>query len=415
LFKFIHAADLHLDSPFKGLSVKEPELVELVRNSTFQAYDNLIDLCIKEQVDFLIIAGDIFDSSIKSIRAQLRFKDGLVLLNDYNIQVYIAFGNHDPFNEWLPSIKWSPNVHIFPTDKTEIFFQKNKSGDVVNIQGMSHMKSGEKRNLSRFFNTQKSHCYEIGILHCNVGGNPDHDPYAPCLLSDLYNSGINYWALGHIHKRSILKEDPYIVYSGNTQGRDINESGGKGCFLVKVKDPSNTTVEFKRLDAITWIPKEIDINGIETLPDLADRLDAEFLKLTEKSDGRPILSRIKLIGRSPLFGELCRLGKLDEFLELLRDKGKKCDPIIWIEKLETDLKPSFDIEDLRNNPDFMGEILRISSDIQNSEDIRKSFEDFLDDIFSYRKMSGYLDKLSDESLLKLLKEAEYLCVDSFLT
>lgn len=215
-FSFIHAADLHLDSPFRGITAESPAIAELLQSATFDVYNSLIDLCIEKQVQFLLISGDIYDGADRSLRAQLRFRDGLKRLADNNIQAFIVHGNHDPYKGHSKSIDWPPGVHVFNYRTAESIPVKIDDTTIAIVSGLSHENRNVKTNLAKKIKGDNSDLFQIGLLHCNVGRNTGHEDYAPCELEDLLNIGMDYWALGHVHERKVLHADPYVVYPGNT-------------------------------------------------------------------------------------------------------------------------------------------------------------------------------------------------------
>ena len=227
MFSFIHTADLHLGTPFKS-HFKDERMKEKLEKSTYSAFDILIDLCIDEGIDFLIIAGDVFDSTRDYLSPQLKLRDGLNRLDEMGIKTFITCGNHDPKEYWLTDDEWQSNVHVFSAKEAEAEEIITKSGEKVIIHGISYKKRDVSDNLAKKFKRSvENDAFEIGVLHCNVGSQSGHEDYSPCTKDDLKRVGLNYWALGHIHNRDILDQDPYIIYPGNIQGRHINETGEK--------------------------------------------------------------------------------------------------------------------------------------------------------------------------------------------
>ena len=203
--RFVHAADLHLDSPFSGLRAVAPdEVSSTLRRATFDVYDNIVDLCIEERVDALLVAGDVYDGADRSLRAQLKFVDGLRRLDEAGIRSFICHGNHDPLDGWearldLPDgcVRFGPEVTgepVFPKDPER-----------ATVYGISYPQRDVRENLSPRFRDLPNGGFKIGLLHANVGGNTDHESYAPCSVSDLEETSIDYWALGHVHTRTVLR------------------------------------------------------------------------------------------------------------------------------------------------------------------------------------------------------------------
>ena len=223
IIKFVHCADLHLDSPFKGLFDVAPAIAKSIYNATFEAYDNIIELCLQEQVDALFVAGDIFDGADRSLRAQLRFIEGLNKLEASGIRSFICHGNHDPLDGWEAQLGYPAGCHRFGPEVSGVpVFSKEP--DRTMVYGISYPQREVRENLVPKFNQVDQGPFNIGLLHANVGTDTGHDTYAPCNLSDLEQAGVDYWALGHVHTHQVLRqENPVVVYPGNPQGRHQNE------------------------------------------------------------------------------------------------------------------------------------------------------------------------------------------------
>ncbi|NIP99855.1 MAG: hypothetical protein GWM98_21770, partial [Nitrospinaceae bacterium] len=219
-FRFIHCSDLHIDSPFKGLSAIHPQWAGRLRQAPLQSFLNIVDLAKREQVDAVIIAGDVFDSQNKSLQAQFKFRTGLQILSEHGIPVFIAHGNHDPLDSWSTTLDWPDGVTVFPGNRVQSVPVTRDGQTLAQIHGISFPKRDVFENLSLQFSRDQEKGFAIGVLHANVGGHPDHDPYASCSVDDLIGRKMDYWALGHIHARDVLRgAHPAIVYSGNAQSR----------------------------------------------------------------------------------------------------------------------------------------------------------------------------------------------------
>jgi len=241
-FKFIHCSDLHIDSPFKGFSSVEHSLVEILRQSTYQAFQNIVELALKEEVEAVLIAGDIYDGAEKSLEAQLKFRRGLQKLSDAEIDTFIVHGNHDPLDSWSASLEWPERVHVFSGTQVECIPVEKNGVVKAYIHGISYPQRDVRENLAQKFSRGNGEGFAVGLLHSNVGHQPGHDNYAPCSMDDLIAGEMDYWALGHIHRFHVLREsNPAVVYSGNSQARHMRESGEKGCCLVTLNE--NTVLE----------------------------------------------------------------------------------------------------------------------------------------------------------------------------
>lgn len=410
-FSFVHAADLHLDSPFRGVTAESPAIAGSLHSATFEVYNSLIDLCIEKQVQFLLIAGDIYDGADRSLRAQLRFRDGLQRLADNNIQAFVVHGNHDPFKGHSRSIDWPEGVHVFSYRKVKSIPCKVGNSPVALISGFSHENRNITTNLAKKFESQDSDLFQIGLLHCNVGIDTGHEAYAPCELQDLIKTGLDYWALGHVHERKILHNDPYVVYPGNTQGRNIREQNERGCYLVQVDDNNRiTSLEFHELDEIRWFWGSLAIEGLDTLDQLENSLSGCIEDFSKKAGSRSLICRISLTGQGPLFNELSRENALQELLEHTRDSYEAKSPFVWVQDLIFECRPEIDLKKRREAKDFLGQVLRISQELSDTEEGRKRLvEEGLEELFKNRRASKHLQDITDNEISRMLKSAELLC------
>ena len=403
--RFAHAADLHIDSPFRGLMESNPVIAERLREATHIAFRNLIKLCIDEKVDFLVVAGDVYDGADRTPRSQIRFRDGLAELAQAGIGSFVVHGNHDPLDGQFSSITWPDKVHIFGDNPS--WQTATRNGEpIADIQGVSYRRRVVTDNLALQFSPPRdSDLFTVGILHCNVGGMTGHDNYAPCTIADLSSVGLDYWALGHIHTRQTLKEErPAIVYPGNTQGRDPNESGSHGCILVDVSPDGSTHMEFRELDVVRWESIELSIDNIGGIDAFYDRMSAGLDNLRNEGGGRDIICRLRITGRGPLHDELKRAGSLDGLLEDIRSSQFSDSPWVWVERAINQTRPDLDLVSRSGQDDFLGSVLKRAAEAET-----KDFIDALSEVFSEGR-DGLL--LPDEDEIKgLIMEAEWLLAE----
>ncbi len=251
--RFIHCADLHLGSRFVGISSEDPELGKKLINSTFKALDVIVEKSKSSAVDFVIFSGDIFDDGNESPYTRNYFVEAI---REIGVPCYIAYGNHDYKRKWEDAMPLPENAFVFGKEITRYTFPP--VDPTVEILGISYATKSETRNLTQMFEGS-SDLYSIGVLHCDV--DIPNSTYAPCSYSDFIGKNVDYWALGHIHKSAILSTDPYVVYPGNTQGRDVGELGEKGAFLVTVIDGKVAKTDFFRTSSILWEDIEITIDN----------------------------------------------------------------------------------------------------------------------------------------------------------
>ena len=301
-FRFIHAADLHLDSPLQGLELHEGAPVNLLRGATRRALENLVNLTIEEDVDFLLIAGDIYDGDWKDYSTGLFFRSQMVRLKDQGIPVYLISGNHDAASVISKKLPLPENVHKFSTKKAE-------SQEVLGVPAVIHGQGFPNRavpeNLAAEYPPALSGKFNIGLLHTSLNGMKGHDTYAPCSLQDLRAKGYDYWALGHIHQPEVLSTEPWIVFAGNVQGRHIRETGARGCQLVTVNERLQVeSAERRILDVVRWAVVEVDLAKVETESEALQCIRASLKDQIERSEGRLAATRVRLTGATPLHGGL---------------------------------------------------------------------------------------------------------------
>ncbi|RIE00640.1 metallophosphoesterase family protein [Cohnella faecalis] len=227
-FTFIHAADLHLDSPFRGLDRADGAVRDRLRESTFAALRRLTALAKREKADFVVLAGDLYDASDRSLKAQLRLQRELEELTREGIGIFVVHGNHDPESGRQAKLALPEGVHVFGSDEVECFPAFRRDGRLAaHVYGISYPTPSVSDNLALRFRKREGAPFHLALLHGNVDGQPGHDNYAPCKLSELTAAGFDYWALGHVHDRRTVHEYPHVVYPGNLQGRSIRETGRK--------------------------------------------------------------------------------------------------------------------------------------------------------------------------------------------
>jgi DNA repair protein SbcD/Mre11 len=368
-FCFVHAADLHLDTPFEGIGRTAPEISQLLRDASLQAFDNLIDLTLRRQAAFLLLAGDIYDGHARGVRAQLRFLRGLAKLAEAGIPVFIIHGNHDPLSGWSAIRQWPPGVHIFSAEEVEELPVQKDGIQLAMVYGISYGESDVSENLALRFKRKSLPGLHIGLLHANVGSQKEHALYSPCSLSDLTKAGMDYWALGHLHLRQLINQgDPWIAYPGNLQGRSPkpSEQGEKGALLVNVSDGRIREVEFAPCDVVRFVTLELDIAAETDLGTLRESLIREANKLLAANSGRHLLVRAKLAGQGMLHQDLSREHVVEELLAQLRDDVHGQQPVIWWESIRSQTHAVIDYDAIAQRGDFSTELLNVASGLQQN-------------------------------------------------
>lgn len=410
--RFVHAADLHLDSPFLGLASSAPEHVaKTLRDATFEAYDAIIDLCIRERVDALLVAGDIYDGADRSLRAQRKFVAGLNRLHEAGIRSFICYGNHDPLDGWEAGLAMPVSCHRFGPEVESVPFDPADPSRGT-VYGMSYPRQSVKENVAQRFHRDQPGGVAIGLLHCNVGSNTGHEPYAPCTLDDLVAAGMDYWALGHVHTAQILRsQSPAVVYPGNPQGRRPNETGPRGAYLVNIDDAGHVTIDSRHLDVVRWATISIPIDGLGGLQDLQDRIESDVSDALQAADGRHLLYRLALSGQGQLHHDLQRLGVVEDIRSGRNDSIGS--PFAWCGRIEDVTRPSFDRQQALGAGDFLSEVLALVDDARDDADAQSELAEGLDVFYAHDRARTYLkDALpTGGEFDRLLTEAETLIAE----
>lgn len=417
-FSFIHCADLHLDSPFVGINAVEPRFAELLRDSTFDSFEVMVTTAIERAVDFVLIAGDVYDSAEHSLRAQIRFRDSVQRLCSAGIPCYMIHGNHDPLNRWDAKLALPENAHRFGGESVEKVTVSREGERLADIYGISFPTREVEENLALQFHREGESEFAIGLLHCNVGGKQNHDNYAPCSLEDLKRSGIDYWALGHVHTREILNPmGPSVVYPGNIQGRSVRETGARGCYHVNVDSHRKVKLEFISTEQVRWFGENeatLDACEIETMDELLEQLHELKECLREKAESRPCIGRIAIEGRSEIHSKLSASGTEEDLLVTLRDGEAERQDSVWIESLTVATRRLVDIDQRRGIDDFVGDFLTAADRLRgdgSGERIRQLIMDRPES----QKLVDEIAEFSASDLSELLEMAEQMGLDDLLT
>ncbi|EAD1383940.1 exonuclease SbcCD subunit D [Listeria monocytogenes] len=391
--QFLHMADLHLDSPFIGLSTLPQPLFSAIQESTFQSLERITTVAIKEAVDFVLIAGDIYDSEDQSVRAQARFAKEMKRLEAANIPVFMIHGNHDFIEKHKEKLALPSNVHVF-SEQVEVMSHKTATGVSVNIYGFSYNERHIRSSRVGEYKIQGDADFHIALLHgSEVSSSEEHDVYAPFRVQEITKKGFDYWALGHIHKRQLLAESPSIYYPGNIQGRNRKESGEKGASIITLSEAS-TTIDFIGTSPIIWeeavitLPENSEINAFYR----------ETTKLLESYQGRSHSYFLHIIVKME------NKQKIDtnDWLQMLQEEVEITDnTFVWIHKLTTE------ITNQSNSQTWYESHLA-------GEEIKHSFETLQDESAFYQAVealylesgvSRYLDDLSEVGRERLLHDA----------
>ena len=412
--RFVHAADLHLDSPFVGIKNAAPQRVaNALHNATFNAYENIVELCIDERVDALLVAGDIYDSADRSLRAQRKFVDGLERLHDAGIRSFVCHGNHDPLDGWEAQLEYPPSCTRFGAKFNAVpVFEDDPKRAVV--YGVSYPTRDVAENLVLALDKVNPTPFSIGLLHANVGNNPEHGAYAPCSLDDLVRSRIDYWALGHVHTRQVLNDQsPTVVYPGNSQGKHPNETGQRGVYLAEVDDSGKVHLKFRAIDTVRWERLNLNISHMETEQDLLDGLHEGVEDTLEGADGRAILLRIALSGYGSLHVALSQPNFMEDLRNDLNDVWAKHSPFAWCERIKDETASPFNRQERLKGSDFLAEILKTADWAKEDPELLSRLRDGLPDLYKHRRYYQHLsrDEPSDDHLIALIGDAEAMVMN----
>jgi DNA repair exonuclease SbcCD nuclease subunit len=413
-FRFLHASDLHLDSPFEGIGGAPPDVAARLRDASLEALDRLTTLALEREVAFVLLAGDLYDGPERGLRAQLRFLRAVERLGGAGIPVFVVHGNHDPAGGWSAFRALPPNLKIFPAGEVEAVPVERDGTTLATVYGISYGASAITENLAlRFARADGRPGLHIGLLHAAVGAQADGNPYSPCTLADLIQAGMDYWALGHAHEYRVLSEAPWAVYPGTPQGRGTRpgEWWAKGCALAEATPERVESVEFTPLDSIRLVEAQVDIEGVQDVAGLSRRMLGEIRRLRETHAGLGLLVRVTLTGRGGVHRELQAPGRREDLLEDLRDQTAGSDPLIWVDDLVDDSRAMLDRDAVARRGDFLSDLLRRSEDLAADPDRLRARIAEAGLALSTSRFRAWLPDRGAWDPLALLKEAERRALD----
>lgn len=415
MFRFLHAADIHLDSPQRGLDRYEGAPVVECRGATRRALENLINLALAERVAFVAIVGDLYDGDWPDYNTGLFFGKQMVRLRDGGIPVFMIRGNHDAANKMTKDLKLVDNVHVLSSQQAETLVLEDQG---VAIHGQSFPTQAVLTNLARSYPARRKGYFNLGLLHTCVDGREGHEPYAPCSLADLRAREYGYWALGHVHTREILyRDDPWIVFPGNLQGRHAREPGPKGCMLVTVDDHHDVvSAETRWLDVVRWETCQLDARGACDGDEVVARFRDRLIQLLPCCDDRLLALRVDIRGATEAHASLTSHAThwTSEFRQAALDTGA-CR--VWIEKvlLRTSPQRSLTEDNLSDAP--LAELAALLDELRGDDarlvalgtraldDLtRKLPPDLLDGLDSPQRLRGLLDQVGPLLFERLLKQ-----------
>jgi DNA repair exonuclease SbcCD nuclease subunit len=358
--KFLHAADIHLDSALHGLQRYEGAPVDEIRTATRRAFDNLIELAIAEGVAIVLLAGDLFDGDWKDYNTGLYFLERLGRLGQAGIRVFMVAGNHDAASQISKHLRLPDHVTQFKTHAPERVVLDDLD---VAIVGQGFATRAVTDDLSRDYPQADPHLFNIGLLHTCLDGKPGHEPYAPCTVDGLRSKGYQYWALGHVHRREVVSQEPWILFPGNIQGRHIRETGSKGCTLVTVENGEVAAVEHRVLDVMRWSVLEVDVSDAGNVDEIYALVRDKLQATMDAADGRPVAVRLRLHGASAAHAGLQanREHWVQEYRALATGLGGAG---IWLEKVAFRTKPPVSAAAVLARDDALSGLLRAIRDME---------------------------------------------------
>jgi DNA repair exonuclease SbcCD nuclease subunit len=362
MYTFLHAADIHLDSPLRGLSRHEDAPTEALRGATRRAFENLVDHALEERVAFVLLAGDLYDGSWKDYSTGIFIARQLGRLGKRDIPVFAVTGNHDAASQITGALDPPANLTFLSSRAPETVVLPELG---VALHGQGYARPHIDQNLAADFPEAHPDRLNIGLLHTSLDGREGHADYAPCKPDDLRSRGYQYWALGHVHQPEVVDRDPWIVYPGCLQGRHIRETGPKGATRVTVQDGAIAAVEPVALDVLRWERAAVDVSGAEDVPAVLDRVRAALRAALEDAQGRPLALRVALAGATAAADALAaHPGRLDQQIRALA--AELGDDELWVEKVELTATGQRDLAAALAEEDGLGtlleELLRVPAD-----------------------------------------------------
>lgn len=387
-YRFVHTADVHLDSPLRSLALRNQDLAELIGNATRQAFARTIDLCREEQVDALLLAGDLYDGEQTSMKTARFLAEQLHTLGQAGIETFIVRGNHDASSRITRELTFPDTVTVFKGRADAVEARRRSTGSQVVVHGLSFSQPQALESLVGKYKPPVTGALNIGLMHTSVGGSDNHDPYAPCTLRDLEGAGYRYWALGHIHKRWVEQGPCSVVMPGIPQGRDINEGGVKSVSLVAIHDDGSVEMEERFVSLAQFERVTVRTDGIDDWRDLAASITEGLSQAKDAVVSDHLVARLQLTGTTPLAWRIRRdLDLIQGDAEVWASMAGNA----WIEKVESNCRPPQAAagpatdpltelarlvdDDVLSSPAFKAEAVQIMRELQGQlpPELRRTF------------------------------------------
>lgn len=410
-FRFLHTADLHLGTPFRGLGkYVSNKWLQKLREASYGVFARIVDVAIREQVQFVTIAGDLFDVAEVPMAVQFELRRGFETLETHGIPVFVCHGNHDPLRATRP-LQWPANVCVFdavPHFLSDEYVVPSSSlhlgeGTTVQVSGFSYASAEMTQSLAKHFVRSSQADFSIALYHGVVGAAGEHANYCATKLETLVHRNYDFWGLGHIHKPGILHDNhPTVLYPGNPQGRHAKEDGFRGVVLVDVDETGGVKVQRALTSTVQWMTCTVDVEDVESLDEGRRRiLDAIRACMTDRL-GMDYVLRVELQGSTSLHSQL-----LDDqaLREVIQEDVEYLRLPVLVERVAVQTSPPLDVDALRHSEEFIGEFMRLIEDYKaNLHSARQKLSPVLSDVFHPANELAF-DALSDEDVRGLLDDA----------
>lgn len=391
-------------------------LADKLKDASFRVFRNIIDCCIGREVDFLLIAGDIFDTEERSIQAQIRFVTELKRLSGAGIPAYFVCGNHDFLGSWLDTLQIPDNTIRFGSSlECERFFRNGVA--LADIYGISFKARAVIENLAvQFVRRSDPAPISIAICHGTIGPAGAHHNYAPFHLSDIEDKQFDYWALGHIHKSAIIHEaNPAVVYPGNPQGRDFGENGIKGCYLVEIEAGQEPQLQFIPTQIVRFEKIQIDLSGIESVDRLPPLITNTIQAMIGYDEKISAIIQITFTGKTRLHAQLRKPGEIDGLRSLMNEGQLLESSFLWIDRIEVNTRPDIDLDEIAKGNDFVAELVKLFDIYSDDAEKRAALLKLLyEDLLSV-PIKRQLDGSSPGQEKEMIEKAKWILLDQILS
>ena len=400
-FRFLHAADIHLDSPLTGLAGIEGKVAERIRSAPRAAFEGMVESAIEEDIAFLVIAGDLYDGTWRDYKTGLFFAEQMGRLNEVGIPVFVLHGNHDADSQITRPLTLPDNVRVFGARKAQTFHLEEFN---VALHGRSFREKAVTDNLVPDYPEPVKGAFNIGVLHTALGGMGDHANYAPCTLEELVAKGYDYWALGHVHQGQVLNEQPHVVFPGNLQGRHVREAGPKGACQITVQD--GEVVEFAPVtfDVVRWAVLDVDVTAAGSKVDVVDLILQALARGVANADGRLLSARIVLQGCTELHSQL--VTDVDFLTAEARAMAFGLgDEVAWVERLTVQTAPVTDTSAQAEREDALGDLQRMLKEAGGDDELLGHLKTNIGELIS--RLPYELREGSEDELLRAALGGDY--------